>query len=226
MKKKILFTIIILIIVITIFSCFYFFKFKINNVTPNENKIKTDSLENSMIDDEEFKDNYIYISKSDLTSYLDDKNYLKVFYILENTESEAKQILYKYLLEESEKEDELTKNSMRRTIPDWIRAFEVDLNDDGINEVIGIIPDRYWYSGAISGEIFLLEKINGKYKKMENLIMHNYNRKFMITPEKTNGYHNIIVSIEDTNDNITKGVTTAQYIDGKYQYTEMKRLKP
>lgn len=167
----------------------------------------------------------IYISKADLTSYLNDKNYLKVFYILKNSESEAKQILYNYLLEKSEKECKQTKALMRSTIPSGIHAFEIDLNDDGINEIIGIIPDRYWYSGAISGEIFILEKINEKYVEIENLIMHNYNQKFLIEHEKTNGYHNIVVSIEDTNNNITRGITTAQYIDGKYQYTILKRLK-
>ena len=107
----------------------------------------------------------------------------------------ASRILYKYILESENLTAKEAKKSNDIT-PNQVRAFEFDLNDDGVNEIIGTVNTVY-YCGAIRNPIFILQNQNGKY---ENIIKYHicYNSpKVHINKDKTNGYNDITLFVAD-----------------------------
>lgn len=72
-----------------------------------------------------------------------------------------------------------------------VHAFEFDLNDDGVNEVIGLPPATGFYAAPWGAEFFILKKQGTEYVEIENRIIYTYEDKLVIFKEKTNGYHHM-----------------------------------
>lgn len=70
-------------------------------------------------------------------------------------------------------------------------AFEYDLNDDGINEVIGLPPPISLYMGPRGGSFFILQKQGEEYASIKSNMIYTYEDKIVILKEKTNGYHHM-----------------------------------
>lgn len=88
--------------------------------------------------------------------------------LFQNFEQEASRILYKYILSGEDMSTEMIE--LARITPETVRAFEYDLNDDGVNEIIGTCYSTYYF-GVITGyHLFILQLQNNKrYKDISNV---------------------------------------------------------
>lgn len=119
---------------------------------------------------------------------------LKTYDILNYSEPKASKIMEDFVYKDLEKniDDEKELNRLQNLIKEFpVNAFEYDLNDDGINEVIGLPPRIIYYFGPLGGEIIILQKKNNEYKKIENHLIYTFEDKIVILKEKTNGYHHM-----------------------------------
>ena len=80
----------------------------------------------------------------------------------EKSEPEANKILYEYVLKTQNKTPEEIKNFARIT-PESVRAFEFDLNNDGTNEIVGVVYSTL-YLGTAGYNLFILQKQPDGYK--------------------------------------------------------------
>ena len=72
-------------------------------------------------------------------------------------------------------------------------AIEVDLNDDGIKEIIGNCNSPY-FTNRTGTQIFILEEKNKKYYSILENFNYIGNSEIYILPNKTNNYKDILVS--------------------------------
>ena len=85
--------------------------------------------------------------------------------------------------------------------PEDVRAVFVDLNGDGVDEVVGYSrqADDLWLMGT---QLFILEKRDdGKYKNAGAAVNFFPRGGVKILPHKTNGYHDLKIKsiyLEDT----------------------------
>ncbi len=109
--------------------------------------------------------------------------------LLNNSEPKANKILYEFVLkdlgmssEEIKKLADIDMNS--------VKALEIDLNDDGTKEIIGVVySTMYW--GTAGYSLFILQSIAGKYKNIAYLINFEPQKEVSILNKKTNGYRDI-----------------------------------
>ena len=120
-------------------------------------------------------------------------------------------ILYEYVLKELNKTPEEAKD-FARIEPETVKAFEVDLNDDGEKEIVGMVYSTF-YLGTAGYSLFILQKQHSGYKNISILVFEPQ-RKVYILKTKTNGYHDIKLS--GSNHNCVQYV--AKYKDGMYQW--------
>ena len=128
------------------------------------------------------------------------------------SDKQAGKILYEYVLKELNKTPEEAKE-FARIEPETVKAFEVDLNDDGEKEIVGMVYSTL-YLGTAGYSLIILQKQQSGYKDISILVFEPQ-RNVYILKNKTNGYHNIKLS--GSNHNCVQYV--AKYKDGMYQWS-------
>ncbi len=122
----------------------------------------------------------------------------------------ASKILYEYISEDLKKYSTEAKKSANIKLKDIV-AFEVDLNDDGVNEIVGY-DNSSFYCGTLKKTIFILKIENAKYKNIIKYDKCFTPSKIYIETNKTNEYKNIL--LPDNDDFKYK-----QYYNGYYYST-------
>ncbi len=192
MKKGIF----IIILSIIALGCLLFLKTKINT---------NSSLDNNNIDTQK----NITRDNSDFIKQPDNITVIKSYDILNYSENNASRILSEYLILEIKKESpEIQKYVMQEheLSPKTVRAFEYDLNCDGINEVIGIPPINSYYGGVSSIQFFILQKSDEKYTNISELL-YSFEDRVNILSSQTNKFNDM------------------QFADLKENSERIKRLK-
>ena len=138
--------------------------------------------------------------------------YCKLDFSDGESDKQAGKILYEYVLKELNKTPEEAKD-FARIEPQSVRAFEIDLNDDGEKEIVGMVYSTL-YLGTAGYSLFILQKQHSGYKNISILVFEPQ-RKVYILKTKTNGYHDIKLS--GSNHNCVQYV--AKYKDGMYQWS-------
>jgi len=143
---------------------------------------------------------------------------LKLSY--ENKEPAAGKILYDYIL----KEENMTPKEIEdlaNITPQSVIAFEEDLNDDGVNEIIGFVYSTF-YSGSAGYNLFILKKYSDDYVNISDVPVEPQ-AGIVILANKTNGYHDIILSGSNSFNDKIKFV--AKMKNSRYQWAHLYRLK-
>jgi len=112
----------------------------------------------------------------------------------QNSDPEASKILYEYILQYEYMTDELIKEA--DITSDSVRAFKYDLNDDGKDEIIGVVYSTFYY-GAIDGyNLFILQKQeNGNYKNISLVASEpHYGGTRILKYKKCNGYKRLFLT--------------------------------
>ena len=138
--------------------------------------------------------------------------YCKLDFSDGESDKQAGKILYEYVLKELNKTPEEAKD-FARIEPQSVRAFEIDLNDDGEKEIVGMVYSTL-YLGTAGYSLFILQKQQSEYKDISILVFEPQ-KKVYILKNKTNGYHDIKLS--GSNHNCVQYV--AKYKDGMYQWS-------
>lgn len=114
--------------------------------------------------------------------------------ILKYSEPKASQIMKDFAYKDIERNvsDQGEVNRLHELMKDYTaNAFEFDLNDDGVNEVIGLPPPLGYYFAPWGAEFFILKKQGDEYVEIDNEMIYTYEDKLVILKEKTNGYHHM-----------------------------------
>ena len=98
----------------------------------------------------------------------------------------------KYVLKELSKTPEEAKD-FARIEPETVKAFEVDLNDDGEKEIVGVVYSTF-YLGTAGYSLFILQLQNGEYKNIAYVLSIEPQNELKILNAKTNGYRDIKLS--------------------------------
>lgn len=138
--------------------------------------------------------------------------YCKLDFSDGESDKQAGKILYEYVLKELNKTPEEAKE-FARIEPQSVRAFEIDLNDDGEKEIVGMVYSTL-YLGTAGYSLFILQKQQSGYKNISILVFEPQ-RKVYILKTKTNGYH--YIKLSGSNHNCVQYV--AKYKDGMYQWS-------
>ena len=129
----------------------------------------------------------------------------------EDSDAAANKILYEYVL----KEENMTPKEIEefaRITPESTKAFQVDLNDDGINEIVGLVYSTlYWGTAGFS--LLILQKQPDGYKDI-SLLIFEPQKGIDIKINKTNGYYDL--KLFGSNHDGVQYV--AKYKDGMYQW--------
>lgn len=147
--------------------------------------------------------------------------YRKLDLAKEEADEQASKILYEYVLQEQGMPSAEIK-SLAGIEPKSAKAYEVDLNDDGINEIIGFVNSTlYW--GTAGYSLFILQKQPNGYKNIAYLLNFEPKKDFYILNTRTNGYRNI--KLHGSSAHKFKPFTV-KYEDGHYQNNDQtKSLK-
>ena len=137
--------------------------------------------------------------------------YCKLDFSGGESDKQAGKILYEYILQEQNMTPAEIKD-FARIEPQSVRAFEIDLNDDGEKEIVGMVYSTL-YLGTAGYSLFILQKQQSGYKDISILVFEPQ-KKVYILKNKTNGYHDIKLS--GSNHNCVQYV--AKYKDGMYQW--------
>ena len=101
---------------------------------------------------------------------------------------EASKILYEYILQDEDMTDEMLE--FAHIYPESARAFEYDLNDDGENEIIGVVYSTFYW-GTAGYSLFILQKQNNLYEEITWIVNFEPLLPIRILKEKSNGYKNV-----------------------------------
>ena len=184
----------------------YFFSNKIIVISKKTNNYKDILL---AIRDDNTKKNVLlnYYNKY----YYTDEDYNKLKEIIENDKfytnkekhnilkeqkQSANKILYKYALENDLKMNEREAEDFAKFTFDHVSAIEVDLNNDGRNEILGVIKAGY-YSGRLYPCLLILEKYRGSYRKISLCNDINIEDDIYFKRNNETGYYDIIASRYD-----------------------------
>jgi hypothetical protein len=124
---------------------------------------------------------------------------------------QASKILYEYVLKSQNMSPAEIKD-LAGIEPKSAKAFEVDLNEDGIKEIIGLVYSTFYW-GTAGYSLFILQKQPNGYKDISTLVFEPQ-EIVDIRSEKTNGYHDIKLT-GSNGDNVQY---VAKYKDGMYQW--------
>lgn len=120
----------------------------------------------------------------------------KIFNLLNDSEEKASKVFYEFMMKNSGDEIKRLKKisvTMQNFSPKTTPAVEVDLNDDGISEIIGYIAATP-YGGAAGQSLFILWKDkNGVFKDICYLISFEPQKKIYILKDKDGDFHRIII---------------------------------
>lgn len=112
------------------------------------------------------------------------------FDIYKDRDPKASKILFDTVIREKELSQE--RIAEYELSPGFTYAFFVDLNEDGIKEIIGFIDNGYFY-GRPGVDLFILHKENGQYKNIAEWVYVDVKYTIKILENKTNGWHDIEV---------------------------------
>ena len=118
--------------------------------------------------------------------------YCKLDFSDGESDKQAGKILYEYVLKELNKTPEEAKE-FARIEPQSVRAFEIDLNDDGEKEIVGMVYSTL-YLGTAGYSLFILQLQNGEYKNIAYVLNIEPQNELKILNAKTNGYRDIKLS--------------------------------
>ena len=108
------------------------------------------------------------------------------------SEKQSGKILYEYILQEQNMTPAEIKD-FARIEPQSVRAFEIDLNDDGEKEIVGMVYSTL-YLGTAGYSLFILQLQNGEYKNIAYVLSIEPQNELKILNAKTNGYRDIKLS--------------------------------
>ena len=138
----------------------------------------------------------------------------------------ASKILFDVILRDEEWTKEEAAKNFNVNL-DKSSAFFVDLNDDGVNEIIGVIWSSFFYCKQ-GWQIFILHKENGQYKNIAEILHFEPQDKIRILDNKTSGFRNILTYSIDLRhipwSDAPYTPTIFKYENGKYVY-EFKGIK-
>lgn len=137
--------------------------------------------------------------------------YKKLNFNDDKSDPHASKILYEYVLKSQNMSPAEIKD-LAGIEPKSAKAFEVDLNEDGINEIIGLVYSTFYW-GTAGYSLFILQKQPNGYKDISTLVFEPQDI-VDIRSEKTNGYHDIKL----TGSNGDNAQYVAKYKDGMYQW--------
>ncbi len=124
---------------------------------------------------------------SPLSAFAKDSIYMIIDSFEKPSDPVAVNILYNYVLSEY-KDIPVFYNKLKKSGRAAVSAYRVDLNYDGIDEVIGIHKGTL-YCGTGGCGIFILQKTkNGGYKDISNLPAYVRGNMIKIFNNKRNGY--------------------------------------
>lgn len=105
--------------------------------------------------------------------------------------TKSDEILYEYIVKNSGwTEKELIEKF--NVTKDRTKSFEIDLNDDGVNEIIGLnFASIYWSNTGY--EFHILKKENNNYIDINYMPKFEPLKPMYILKSKTNGYHDIVL---------------------------------
>ncbi len=106
-----------------------------------------------------------------------------------DSEPRASKILYEHMLKFENKTPEELKD-FANIYPESVKAVEIDLNDDGKKEVVGLILSTYCM-GTAGHSLFILQLENNEYKDITYIVNFSLCKSFYILKHKTNGYRDI-----------------------------------
>ncbi len=118
--------------------------------------------------------------------------YCKLDFSGGESDKQAGKILYEYVLKELNKTPEEAKD-FARIEPETVKAFEVDLNDDGEKEIVGVVYSTFCL-GTAGYSLFILQLQNGEYKNIAYVLSIEPQNELKILNAKTNGYRDIKLS--------------------------------
>jgi len=114
----------------------------------------------------------------------------KVLDFAEKSDLNANKIVFDYIIQETGSTPAQLRALSPRLVQDAVSAFEIDLNDDGINEVIGFINSAY--SLSVQGfNIYILQKSGDKYYDISGSLVFEPSFPLYILDKKTNGFQDI-----------------------------------
>ncbi len=116
-------------------------------------------------------------------------SYKKLDFLNGESVPQTNKILYEYVLKEQNMTPEEIKD-FARIKPQSVKAFEVDLNDDGTKEILGVVYSTL-YMGTARYSLFILQLQDGEYKNLAYLLNLEPQKGLKILNAKTNGYKDI-----------------------------------
>ena len=170
---------------------------QISPVQLRDNLIK---LENEQIAMEEFT-NSIKYPQYDSFSFrpclkedMGTNTILRFYDIRYYSEVNAKNILIKYLMNLLDKEknylDESSTTLKKLLFSGAVSAFEFDLNNDGVNEILGVVRSWKYYGQYATMPFFVIQKQGNEYKEI-GLFQYRNEQRIVIFKEQIDGYYNM-----------------------------------
>lgn len=132
--------------------------------------------------------------------------------LMNKSDIEASHILYNYIL----KENSMTFSELEKFANinmSVIKAHKVDLNDDGVMEIVGVVYSPI-YLGTEGYDLFILQKKEDSYEQISNFVNFEPLAPVYILPFKTEGYRNILFR-GSVHNNFSFLIT--KYINGAYE---------
>jgi len=127
------------------------------------------------------------------TNLVLDKRAIKTYDLSDYSETNAQKILLNYIKTYYKEDIEIMKKSYISATDiheDQIKAFEYDLDNDGKNEILGIVIDQLFFGGALGTNFYILKKNNkGEYENISDLFYSYSTGIVAIMSGVTNGYH-------------------------------------
>lgn len=103
---------------------------------------------------------------------------------------DARRVVFDYIKKDTDKTDEELKELSPTLVPEAVTAYYVDLNDDGVDEVVGFIYSAYEF--CVQGfRLFVLQKQGDEYADIAGFSMFEPQYSVYILNHKTNGYKDI-----------------------------------
>lgn len=170
---------------------------QISSIKLRDNLIK---LENEQIVMQEFINSMKYPQydsfsfKPCLKEDIGTNTILKSYDVRYYSEPDARNILIKYFTDLLDKQETYLEESSitLKTLlfSEAVSAFEFDLNNDGVNEILGLVKSWKYYNQYGTMPFFVLQKQGDEYKEI-GLFQYRNEQKIVIFKEQINGYYNM-----------------------------------
>ncbi len=122
----------------------------------------------------------------------------------------ASRILYNYVLKEVKMSPKEAKDA--NIVPSAVKAYFVDLNDDGKKEIIGIVNSSF-YIGSAGHSLIVMEGNFSALKDITLYLSFAPQDKFYVSTNKTSGYRDIKYTFSHS---CISAFVEAKYTNGYY----------